>query len=222
MTDDVQVVIGILSGSDVQAAEEAALRLFDGELWAGPLVPHDELTEALTDSVYGGNLSPAAFVILARLDGAEAGDVLQAVAKGREDLSVKLHPWDKPVALPDALRPALILAAVPGARDDMLFRLETADPALMLYYLAVIDFIDSPEILHRLAASLDDETEVGGGAPAGAPAGVAEPRRLADWAVDAFIDRLSLEVDFARNPHGRYLAEQIVAVKQAIRASIPQ
>ncbi len=85
--------------------------------------------------------------------------------------------------------------------------------------LQAIDSIDSPGLLHALAnKTFADEREISDGVPAGAqPA-----RRVADLAVDVFVNRLQLEISFELAPSRRYNSDDINSVRGLIRDAIPQ
>ena len=86
------------------------------------------------------------------------------------------------------------------------------------FLLTVIREIDAPEVLHALKRTLDDSREITSGVPAGAK----PRRRLSDLAVNAFIRRLQLDVDFELSDSRRYTAAQVGQVRRKINASIPQ
>jgi hypothetical protein len=91
-------------------------------------------------------------------------------------------------------------------------------PAEREFLLSVMREIDAPEVLHALAATLDDTTAISSGVPSGA----APQRRLCDLAVEQFVQRLNLTVDFNLNSHGRYTPEEINQVRTAIREQLPR
>ena len=114
---------------------------------------------------------------------------------------------------------ALSAAGDPEGRGaGELHRLASTDePTIRLFLLEVIGDIDDPSTLQQMRGYLSDERR----APGGVPQGATPSRRIADLVADALIDRLNLEVRFARRPAGRYEAEQLAEVDSKVRAAIP-
>lgn len=87
------------------------------------------------------------------------------------------------------------------------------------FLLQTIESIDAPEILYALAIkTLTDEREISGGVPEGAQ----PSRRVADLAVDAFVERLEFEPVFEITPSRRYNKSDIHKILNLIRDAIPQ
>jgi hypothetical protein len=87
------------------------------------------------------------------------------------------------------------------------------------FLLSVLREIDSPKVLHALAAgTLDDTSQIGGAVPSG----VQPQRRLCDLAVINFIKRLNLQVNLTVSDQYRFTPTEIDAVQQAIAGSLPR
>jgi len=209
-------LIEALAG-EPDSAERAALELFESpqaEAWMGDA----ETAGAVRRSVSAGNHSGAAILLLGLENSPEGAALLMDLREsGRGELA-KLQPWTPAVPLPLVADVALSRRGVGEARTRLLAEIENAELATLAFLLGVLEQIDAPEVLHAVSRTLDDGREVS----AGVPSGAAPARRLADEAVDAFIDRLNLTVGFSRNASRRYSEEEIDQVRQAILRSVPQ
>lgn len=197
--------------------ERAAHALFTGhDPVAVAALP--DAGDAIRGSVAAGNHTAAALLLLGYCPGDESVSLLQKVRDADPMSRTELHAWTPVV---DASLPARVSLSQLGEMEDRIFLLEnaaTADADQLQFLLSVLREVDAPALLHELARTLDDTTEIGGGAPSGA-----EPvRRICDLAVDAFVERLDLSVDFPLNDSGRYTEEQIQAVREAIEGAIPR
>lgn len=206
-----------LNDPDIQTQEKTAYTMYSGSD-VEKLMQQSEIASALRASVRRGNISASAFLLLGHDPSDEALETLKAVEEANSDQLTKLNAWDKPIKVADALLVPLIKVGDPRARDRLLNLIESADTATLTFLLQVLPEIDSPEVLHALSRTLDDETVIGGGAPHG----IDNPRRLADAAADAFIERLRLELGFKVNLARRYDDKQLATVKVAIKNAIPR
>ncbi len=216
-TDQISKTLEGLRSPHLEVQEKTANGLYrDGR--PGDLMEQTEVAAALRESVSTGNLSPAAFLLLGHDRSKKSLEVLKAVEKANPDQLTKLNPWDKPVWIRDVLLVPLLKTGDASAPHRLLEMIEEANTATLTFLLQILVEIDSPEILHSLARTLDDKTVIGGGAPHG----VDHPRRLADAATDAFMARLNLKPGFEPHPARRYEDGELAAVKQAIINTIPR
>lgn len=213
---DPSVLIEQLRATDIELHEKAAYTYYLGTC---DVAPGAEIVNALIDSVRSGNLSPAAFLLIGKSGHPSVAVALSQVREEHGDQMTKLNPWDMPITVADALLLPLSKSGDVASRQVLLERIEDNDPAILTYLLNVAGDVDSPEILHALGrVALKNHTEILGGVPSGA----APARRVADLSVDALVDRLSLDVDFALRPSQRYTDGEISQVSEAMARAIPQ
>jgi hypothetical protein len=198
------------SGRPAQAAES---------LYASPdrasIFGNKDAAHALIQSAEKGNRSAAAILLLGYAEG--AADVLKRIAQQHAEEPVKLASWSRTVPLRVAASVALSRAGDSEARRSILEHASEYPDNVRVFLLDALKEIDAPEILHALSQYMKDETEI----PEGVPSGAAR-RRVADHAVDAFIDALSLPVTFERNPGGRYSQQQIDETQRLLRENVPR
>ena len=170
----------------------------------------DAIVESLGDKPGGATLLLAGFVPQAR-------DSL--IAHVNDTHLVKLDNAGPTVPASIATMMALALLGEPQARVALDASIPVADPQLLEFYLAAITLIDDPTVLQAPArATLANRTPIGDGLPSGAK----PPRRLADRAVDAFVQRLNLRPGFTLTKTGRYSEQDIREIGQLIESAVPQ
>lgn len=183
------------------------------------LAERSEVGEALRASIDQGNDAAAALLLLGYFPGKSSLKALQALNKRAGDAQTELATW-APV-VPVRLAAAVSLSRL-GDQAGRLTLLQTSaesTPAEREFLLSVLREIDSPEVLHALAAgTLGDVSPIGGGVPSG----VQPQRRLCDLAVVSFVKRLSLKVNFVVDDQHPFTSAEIDAVRQAIAGSLPQ
>jgi hypothetical protein len=196
----------------------AALALYerhDPVQWA----EHPEVGEALRASVDQGNDAAAALLLLGYFPGESSLKTLQALSERAGDAQTELATWAPvvPVRLPVAVSLSRL-----GDQAGRLTLLQTSAEGSLAereFLLSVLRELDSPEVLHALAAgTLGDVSEIGGGVPSG----VQPQRRLCDLAVVSFVKKLNLPVNFTVNDQRRFTPAEIDAVRQAMAASLPR
>ncbi|AGA26462.1 HEAT repeat domain-containing protein [Singulisphaera acidiphila] len=200
--------------ADIQ--ERAATSLYERDDLS-TIVARTTLGVALCKSVRHGNPSATALLLLAYFPGKEAENVLRAgqAQPPSEKVALETAPAPVPRSLPATV--ALSRIGAPGARKQLIEAIHRGRLDELTFLLAVLREIDAPEVLHELKATLDDPRETG----SGAPIGVEQRRRLCDDAVDAFIRRLALKVDFSLSEARRYTKEEIEKVRGLINSAIP-
>lgn len=203
-----------LSSIESGRATEAAEALYASPDKAG-VVADKAAARALIESIEKGNRSAAAILLAGYAAGSDK--VLKQIAAEHPDEPVKLKSWSRTVPLRIAAAVALSRSGDAGARRDILEHASEYPDNIRIFLLDVLKDFDAPEIWHLLSGYMKDETEIPEGVPSGA-----ERRRVADHAVDAFLDALSLPVSFPRNPGGRYTAEQIDEAVRALRENVPR
>ena len=201
---------------DIRA--RAALALYeqhDPVQWA----ERPEVGEALRASVDQGNDAAAALLLLGYFPGEPTLKALKDLRKRAGDAQTELATW-APV-VPVNLAIAVSLSRL-GDQAGRLMLLQTSAEGSLAereFLLSVLRELDSPEVLHALAAgTLGDVSEIGGGVPSG----VQPQRRLCDLAVVNFVKRLNLPVNFTVNDQRQFTPAEIDAVRQAMAGSLPR
>ncbi|HOW76671.1 MAG TPA: HEAT repeat domain-containing protein [Candidatus Competibacteraceae bacterium] len=201
---------------DIRA--RAALALYeqhDPVQWA----KRPEVGEALRASVDQGNDAAAALLLLGYFPGEPTLKALKDLRKRAGDAQTELATW-APV-VPVNLAIAVSLSRL-GDQAGRLMLLQTSAEGSLAereFLLSVLRELDSPEVLHALAAgTLSDVSEIGGGVPSG----VQPQRRLCDLAVVSFVKRLNLPVNFTVNDQRRFTPAEIDVVRQTIAGSLPR
>lgn len=178
-----------------------------------------EVGEALRASVDQGNDAAAALLLLGYFPGESSLNTLQALNERAGDAQTELATWAPvvPVHLPVAVSLSRL-----GDQAGRLMLLQTSAEGSLVereFLLSVLRELDSPEVLHTLAAgTLGDTSEIGGGVPSG----VQPQRRLCDLAVVSFVKRLNLPVSFTVNDRRQFTPAEIDAVRQAMAGSLPR
>ena len=209
------LLIERLNDSDERIQEKAALGLYE-KYAPEDLLSSAMLAPALFDSISHGNTSPAAVLLLSYFPSdAHARLIRQKIAENAQQ--VKLHNWSKPVSYELPAIVALSQMEGGAARQRLLAYIEANARADIEFLLDTIREIDSPEVLHALAKTLNDKRTTSRGTPSGA----VPERRLCDEAVNAYVARLDLAVSFQLTTAGRYDDKQINAVKQHIKQAVP-
>jgi len=204
-------------GADADSAGRAALELFESRD-AAERMADAAISAAVRASVAEGNHNAAALLLLGYDSSTEAAELLSGLRDSAAGSLTKLQPWTQLVPAALVADIALSRQGDGEARNRLLESIETGELATLTFLVSVLREIDASELLQALARSLDDEREVSGGVPSGAtPA-----RRLADDAVDAFVERLGLDVGFSLDSARRYTSAEAGEVKSRILGSIPQ
>lgn len=203
-----------LASSDAGVRERTA-----EDLYVSPdkvaILGDAETVRALIEGVEKGSRTAASILLLGYVTGSTG--LLQRLMKDHGEDAVKLMSWSRTVPLRIAALVSLSRAGDGGARRTLLQQAPDYPDNVRVFLLDVLRDIDAPEVLHVLSAYLKDETEIREGVPSGA-----ERRRVADHAVDAFIDTLALPVKFERNPGGRYSVQQIEETHRILRENVPR
>ena len=183
------------------------------------LAERPEVGKALQVSIDQGNDAAAALLLLGYFPSESSLKTLRALNEKAGDAQTELATWAPvvPVRLPVAVSLSRL-----GDRAGRLALLQTSAAGSLAereFLLSVLREIDSPEVLHALAAgTLSDMREIGGGVPSG----IQPQRRLCDLAVVSFVKRLNLPVNFTVNNQRQFLPAEIDAVRQAIAGSLPR
>lgn len=205
-----------LTLSDPDLQRRAAQALYQGD--PARLAGHAALGEALRAQVAGGAPAAAAVLLLGYFPGAGAETALRGLRDRDPAALAELAQWGPTVPMALAVNVALSRLGDPRARAALLETIEQGGLEELRFLLEVLREIDAPELLHALKRTLDDTRTIAGGVPSGAQL----RRRLRDAAVDAFVKRLDLAVDFQLNPAGRYGDQQAAAVRRGIEAALPR
>ena len=174
--------------------------------------------QTLRKSVADGNTSAAALLLLGYAGGEETIDLLSQVREKSAWKKTKLYDWSPVVTVALPANVALSLLGDEEARAALIETTANDNLDELRFLLSVLREVDSPRVLHAVGRALDDTRLTGSGAPRGAES----PRRLCDDAVNGFVDRLRLEIDFPLTDAQTYTDAQIDRVRQLIRAAIPQ
>jgi hypothetical protein len=209
--------LSALRDGDADAQSRAALAIYDSSAQQNVL-RDEELAAALRASVAGGNRSAAAILLLAYDPSKQAAELLNEVKQGTVGKQAKLREWTQAVEIALVADVALSRRGDSDARVSLLEKIGEGALETYAFLLDVLREVDDPAVLHALKKALEDERAISGGVPSGA----APSRRIADRAVDAFIERLGLGVGFRPDPSRRYSPEEIGEVNRLIGSSIPQ
>lgn len=173
--------------------------------------------EAIRRSVELGNRNAAALLMMGRIPGAESQELLRQVRNTDGAGLTKVENWAPAVPVAFVVDVAFSHLGDTDARARLLAWSAQQDLGTLRFVLSELAEIDDPTLLRAIAQSLDDEREV----PEGVPSGAA-PRRVCDSAVDAFVQRLSLQPSFALHSARRYEASNIAEIKAQLDAVLPQ
>lgn len=213
----VPILIHLLADADSEVQRSAAAGLYG--LDPGALAKHPASAKALAQGVAAGNTASAPAILLLGYAPPDAvTPVLQQLCGQGPDHRTKLEEWTPPVPVRLAATVVLSRLGDREARRALLEATTAQDLAVRQFLLGVVRDIDSPEVLHALAAYLDDPRLTGSGAPAGAES----QRRLCDDAVNALVRRLKLKVDFPLSEAQPYLPAQIDQVRARLAEAIPR
>lgn len=213
----VPILVHLLADADAEVQQAAAAELY--RLDPAALAKHPAAAKALAQGVAGGNSASApAVLLLGYAPAAVATPALQKLSAQDNISRTKLEDWTPPVPVRLAADVALSRLGDHQARRALLEATTQQDLAVRQFLLGVVRDIDSPEVLHALAAFLDDTRRTGTGAPSGAES----QRRLCDDAVNALVQRLKLKVGFPLSEAQPYSAAQIEEVRVRLRQAIPQ
>lgn len=174
---------------------------------------------ALRRSVETGNDGVSALFLLSYFPGVETEKVLKTLSKNKDsERLTKLFDWSPAVDVSLPTDVALARLEDLESRNNLLELIESAKPEELEFLLEVIEEIDSPQILQLLKIALDDTREISSGVPSHAR----PKRRLCDLAVNSFVKRLKLKINFKLSDSQRYSKQQISKVRALIDNSIPQ
>lgn len=207
-------LVATLDDDNADIRERAANAVLDHRLRFGDVGAVDP-GEAIVAASKKGELSGSAILLLGY---SQVGvTVLQQATTGTR--LIKTRDAGPAVSIGLAAQLALSRRGDKSARAHLESHFADADDNSLIFVLSNIGIIDSPTLLHALAAAtLGNSSPTGLGVPSGA-----EPsRRVADEAVIAFVKRLSLKIDFDVEDMVRFKPEQIDTVKELIGESIPQ
>lgn len=147
----------------------------------------------------------------------KAGKLLSAHA--RDTHLVKTKNAGPAVPAATAATVALSLLGDSDARSRLESSIAEADANTLEFYLDVVALFDDPALLQTLArVTLANQTAVHDNLPSG----VTPPRRLADRAVEAFVERLKIRPEFELQPTKRYSDKEIDQILQKVGDAVPQ
>lgn len=173
---------------------------------------------ALRASVLAGHRTAAGLLLLGYFPDAENERALRVVVDEFGAERTKLSDWTPLVAVALPAQVALSQLGDHAARAALLRAIDHASIAEAEFFLSVLRDIDSPTVLHAVKKTLGDNREIASGVPSGA----GPRRRLSDAAVNAFVRRLNLKVDFELADSRRYSDEQVAQVRRLIDTSLPR
>ena len=207
-----QALLGALADSSQDIRERAARGLYrcdrstlSQEVTAGP---------AIRRSVELGNGAAAATLLLGYFPGDETTVALENVSETSKP--VKLESWMTPVPATLAASVSLTRLQQPEGKDRLLETITRGTLGEQVFLLSVLSDIDDEDALRSLGAHLSDQREI----PYGVPSGATPRRRLCDMALDVFVTKLDLELDFQLSPSGRYSDAQLEKVKMAVEKAV--
>lgn len=201
---------------DPETQQKASLALYDSDNF-GDLLGNAKAAAALRSSVRAENKSASAILLLGYDSSQEAVALLKEIQRNFSDQMTKLRPWTAVVPLSLVIDVSLSRLGDSSARLALLEEIGHASFETLSFLLDVLREIDDPTVLHAISRALDDERPVRGGIPSGGAPG----RRLADVAVDAFVERLGLAVGFHLEPSRAYSDSNIKEVKRLMTQDIP-
>ena len=195
------------SGSydDASRAADAMLQ----ESLASGVAPVEEAYEAIAMCVERGFRSAALVLLLGYFE--QAKNRLQRLSKDFGDEIVKISSSSRPVELRMAATLALARIGEPAAVKAITDNEAKLDSAHRVFMLDVLPYVQLPHLLGAMAALLGDASEIREGVPSGA-----QPRRVYDHALDAFVHRNRLKPSFVLQPGGRYSVAQLVEVRELL------
>jgi hypothetical protein len=200
------------SSFDIRERAAAALyERFDPET----LGQHPDLGQALRVDVDRRGAGAVPILLLGYFPGPATEEVLVAASKRGRDTATKLHSWNPTVRADLPALVALARIGAPGAAAALLERIGAATLDELEFLLLAVRSIDSPAPLRRLLATLDDRRRVRDGLPSAGP----KPR-LADVAVNAFVNRLMLKVSFPAERKTDYSPRQVAEVRRLAEAAL--
>ena len=166
------------------------------------------------ESIELGNPAAAAILLLGYFPDDKTTTALNGITE--KSVPVKLESWMIPV--PATLAAAVSLTRLQQSESKVRVLKSIARDSLdeQVFLLNVLSDIDEKDILRSLAGFLSDQREIRYGVPSGAT----PRRRLCDMALDKFVKRLDLKIDFPLAPSGRYSDAQLKKVKTAIFEAI--
>lgn len=211
------LLVEALGDREAEIRERAAQALYS-RYEPTALARDKTLGPALRSSVRAGSPTAASLLLLGYFPDPENERALRAVVEQFGDEPTQLSDSGPLVTVALPARIALSQLGDRIARDALLRAIDGASLAEAEFLLAVLRDVDSPTVLHAIKKTLDDEREIAGGLPSGA----GPRRRLRDAAVEAFVRRLNLKVDFKLHDSRRHSDEQIARVRRLIDGSIPR
>jgi hypothetical protein len=164
----------------------------------------------LRESIKQGNSAAAATLLLAYFPGDETIAVLTGFSD--DSAPVKLENWMTPVPATLAASVSLARLQYDSGKDQLLTAISRNSLEEQVFLLSVMSEIEDRDVIQSLATHLSDQREVRYGVPSGAT----PRRRLCDMAVDSFVNRLDLEIDFRLTSAARYNDLQIDTVIAAV------
>lgn len=175
--------------------------------------------KALIKSVESGNDCVSALLLLSYFPGVETEKVLRTLSNNNDaERLTKLFDWSPAVNVSLPANVALARLDDLKSRNNLLEMIESAKLEELEFLLEVIEEIDSPQILQLLKITLDDTREISSGVPSSAT----PKRRLCDLAVNSFVHRLTLKVNFNLSDSQKYSNKQISKARDLIDNSIPK
>lgn len=211
-----QIEVSALTSDDIEIQSKASLKIYES-VNLNEYIKNLDAQTALRDSVAGKNKSAAAILLLGYDSSPEALRLLNDTKENFGGKMAKLQPWTPAVPLSLVANVSLLRIGDLTAKILLLEEIEGESYEALFFLLSVLREIDDPTVLNSISRTLDDARPVKGSVPSGAK----PTRRLADVAVEGFIERLGLTVDFKCDPTLRYSLDDIDKVKLLIKRSIP-
>ena len=196
---------------DASRAADAMLQ----ESLASGAAPVAQAYGAIAICVERGFRSASLVLLLGYFD--QGRTLLQRLSKDFGDETIKIKSSSRPVELRMAATLALARIGEPAAVTTITQSTAKLDSAHRVFMLDVLPYVQSPQLLSAMAALLADASEIPEGVPSGA-----EPRRMCDHALDAFVHRNRLKPSFVLQPGGQYSVAQLTEVRELLAQGKPR
>lgn len=184
------------------------------------LAKDEALGQILQASINQGNDAAAAILLLAYFPTTASQQTLKTLATNAEDSAMtELFTWSPVVPVHTVIHTALSRMGNQDSRLTLLQMINAGEMPTLVFLLDVLREIDSPEVLHQLASKALTNSDT---VNSGLPSGITPQRRVQDLAVDAFVARLNLVVDFVPSEQKRYSEAEIAQVVQLTQGSVPK
>ena len=174
--------------------------------------------EAVAASVTGGNNAGGAILLLGYVAGKGSVAALNETRERGAGQSTEVYRWSPVVPVPFVADVALTRLADEAAEGRVLATIRDGDFDALTFLLYVLRDIEDRDVLLALAdAALSDERPAQGDAPSDADIGI----RLADVAAAQFVKRFGLSVGLGTTADRPLTKAELLAVRKALAASLP-